>query len=227
MSIQLTNKKIFVGLAIGLCVFGLIATRGKLQTPQSQVRELMAPPRDIQYFTFGHKEIIADLFWVRSIQDFDYCEKKLAEQLCKGNGWLYQMLDVITDLSPYFRMAYSAGSMALTVIVSDILGASKFFDKAVAHFPNDFPILYKAAYHAIYEEKDLKKGAGLVERAAQNGAPNWVHALAGRLYTQSGQIELAEKLAQDLESTGGDSRIIQAIRDRIRERQTEGAAEAQ
>jgi len=190
----------------------------RLKNVGDKSRELLAPPSDIHYFTFGHREILADFFWIRSIQDFDYCEKKLAEQLCKGNSWLYQMLDVITDLSPYFRMAYSAGSMALTVIISDIEGASKFFDKAVVHFPSDWRILYRAAYHAIYEEKDQAKAASLVERAAKNGAPDWVNALAGRLYSEAGKTELAERLAQELEVSGGDPRIIDAIRARIREK---------
>lgn len=198
---------------------GIYATQHLVHAGGDRPRELMAPPNDIQYFTFGHKEILADALWLRSIQDFDYCEKLINQRDCRTGSWLYQMLEVITDLSPYFRMAYSAGSMALTVIISDLEGASKFFDKAVAHFPTDWEISYKAAYHAIYEEKDLSKGARLVEVAAQNGAPDWVHALAGRLYTQAGQTEMAEMLARKLEAGGEDPLVVEAIRQRIREHQ--------
>lgn len=206
---------VLLGLAALICF-----TREPLATASAdRPRELLAPPVDIQYFTFGHKEILADLFWIRSIQDFNYCEKKIAEQICKGNSWLYQMLNVITDLSPYFRMAYSAGAMALTVIISDISGASKFFDKAVAHYPDDWVILYKAAYHAIYEEKDNAKAADLMQRAAQNGSPDWVFALAGRLYSEAGRLEMAERLAQELEKAGGDPQVVKAIRERVKERQ--------
>lgn len=176
--------------------------------------EVISPSSDIQYFTFGHKDLVSDMLWLRSIQDFDFCEKKVHEHLCRGQSWLYQMLNVITDLSPTFRMAYSAGSMALTVIISDIEGASKFFDKAVRQFPEDWIILYKAAYHAIYEEKNPAKAAELVERAAKHGAPDWVYALAGRLYSQSGRAELAEGLARQLEATGGDPAVIAEIRKR-------------
>lgn len=204
-------------LVIAALAGGLYASHTSLQAEGPRPRELLAPPEDIQYFTFGHKEILADLLWIRAIQDFDYCEKLVNQRDCRTGSWLYQMLNVITDLSPYFRMAYSAGSMALTVIISDLEGASKFFDKAIAHFPTDWIINYKAAYHAIYEEKDLAKGARLVETAAQNGAPPWVHALAGRLYTQAGQVEMAELLARDLEASGGDPKVIAAIRQRIRE----------
>lgn len=202
-------------IAVVALMIGIVVTSAPLQRASKNApRELLAPPLDIQYFTFGHRDLLADTFWLRSIQDFDYCENKLKEHLCRGQGWLYQMLDVITNLSPTFRMAYSAGSMALTVIISDIEGASKFFDKAVRQFPDDWILLYKAAYHAIYEEKNPAKAADLVERAAKHGAPEWVYALAGRLYSQSGRAELAEGLARQLEATGGDPAVIAEIRKR-------------
>lgn len=213
-----SRSSAFWGLLGAALIAAIALTRAPLVAEQAaRPRELLAPPHEIQYFTFGHREITADLLWIRAIQDFDYCEKKINQRDCRSGSWLYQMLDVITDLSPDFRMAYSAGSMALTVIISDLEGASKFFDKAVAQFPRDWIINYKAAYHAIYEEKNPEKGARLVEAAAQNGAPTWVHALAGRLYTQAGQLELAELLARDLEASGGDPQVINAIRRRIRE----------
>lgn len=219
----MSSAKLRAGLGWGLILAGLIVglalSRTELRTAADRPRELIAPPRDIQYFTFGHKEILADALWIRSLQDFDYCEKLVNQRDCRSGSWLYQVLEVITDLSPYFRMAYSAGSMALTVIISDLEGASKFFDKAVTRFPTDWEISYKAAYHAIYEEKDLEKGARLVEVAAQNGAPDWVHVLAGRLYTQAGQREMAELLARNLEAAGEDPKIVEAIRARIRENQ--------
>ena len=182
---------------------------------QPEKRELVAPPKDIVYFTAGHRDAFADVLWLRSIQDFDYCEKQVDKQLCQKNSWLYQMLDVITDLSPDFRMAYSAGSLALTIIISDIDGASKFLDKAVAHFPNDWLILFKAAYHSIYEEHDNVKGAELLERASQNGAPDWVYALTTRLYTAAGKKEVAEALLNSLEEEGADPIYLQKLRDRM------------
>lgn len=208
------RKTEFVFLLLILGILGW--TSHFIQQEPARPRELLAPPASIQYFTFGHRDLVADMLWVRSIQDFDYCEKKQTENLCRGNSWLYQMLNVITDLSPDFRMAYSAGAMALTVIISDIEGASKFFDKAVAHFPNDWLILFKAAYQAQYEEKNPAKAASLLERAGQNGAPDWVFALAGRLYSRTGENDLALALARQLEASGGDERIINAIRERAR-----------
>ena len=182
-----------------IILLGLGLTRPLFIGGNFIVRELVAPPSSLVHFTCGYREIMADLFWIRSIQDFDYCEKSLSKNLCKGNGWLYQTLDLTTELSPQFRMVYSAGAMALTIVISDIEGASKLFDKATTRFPTDWIILYKAAYHALYEEKNQGKAAKLMEQAARNGAPDWVYMLSTRLYTEAGQRELGERLLAEME----------------------------
>lgn len=206
-----------IAMVFFFCLGCLVATRFDVESVTlSSRRELLAPPKDLQYFTFGYREAIADMLWLRSIQDFDFCEKVVRKDLCQGRGWLYQMLDLITDLSPKFHIAYSAGAIALTIIISDIEGASKLFDKAVINFPDDWRLLYKAAYHAIYEEKNKAKAAVLVERAARLGAPEWVYSLAANLYTESGQKTIAIKLIEELEATGRyNPRILNRMRKKV------------
>lgn len=173
-------------------------------------RALIAPPPHIESFTFGHREVMADSLWIRTIQDFDYCEVKdeIDNTACKGNGWLYHMLDAVTNLSPRFRMPFATGGLALTVIISDYAGASKFFDKAVLAFPKDWHILYRASYHALYEEKDGPKAAKLLIQAAQNGGTQWMYSLASRLYTDNGQKELGLALYKDLKADPNMDRTI-------------------
>jgi len=217
---EIQKKPLIQGLFLFCILVGLFFWTGQQtqQAQQHQIRELVAPPRGLEHLSFGFRASMADGFWVRAIQDFDYCEQPIAKQLCQGRGWLYQTLDVTTDLDPDFRMAYSAGAMALSVIVSDLDGASLLFDKAVAHFPHDWIILYKAAYHALYEEKNQAKAAVLMEQAARNGAPSWVFQLAGRLYTRSGQREMAERLLNELRAQGVDETIQAQLRQRLQEK---------
>lgn len=198
---------------IGIGIYSRIG----LETSRAQfARELVAPPLSIKYMTFGYNHAFADALWIRSLQDFDYCEKTIKQGGCVGKGWLFQMLDLMTDLSPMFRMAYSAGGMALTVVVSDVEGASRLFDKAVLEFPNDWIILYKAAYHAIFEEKKPGKAAALIERAAQNGAPMWTYSLAARLYTEAGRKEFARQMLEDLKKRGDlNEALIQRIEEKL------------
>lgn len=185
----------------------LYASKGLLEKP----RDLLAPPAGIEHFTFGHKDITADLLWIRAIQDFDYCDQPIAKNLCVGKGWLYRMLNAITDLSPKFRMPYATGAVALSVMVSDVIGAKDIFDKGVVEFPNDWPILYRAAYHYLYEVKDKKRAADLFMRAGRNGAPPWVFSLAGGLYNESNERATAEAVLAEMIKMEVDPAIIKRL----------------
>jgi tetratricopeptide (TPR) repeat protein len=182
-------------------------------------RELIAPPPMMERFSFGFSELMADLIWLRAIQDFDYCEQEIAQKNCQGNSWLYQMLDAAMNLSPKFRKPAAVGGLALTVLVNDMTGASKIFDRSVAAFPDDWAILYRASYHALYEEKDKLKAGKLLQRAAQLGGPEWLYQLASKLYTESGEKELAFRMYEDIKSQDLPEGILKTIRERLNIRQ--------
>lgn len=204
------------GMTLGAVAIALVAT-SQLRLPDTYKieRQLIPPPPHVERFAFGYQEVIADTLWIRALQDFDYCDSKIAENVCRNNSWLFQMLDAITNLSPHFRIPYAAGALALTVIISDIDGATKIFDKGIKAFPNDWPLLYRAAYHYLYELNDKKKAAELMIAAGKNGAPPWVFALAGRLYSDSGKVDLAKVLLEQMIRENQDPVIIERLRKKI------------
>ena len=55
-------------------------------------------------------------------------------------------------------------------------------------------ISYHAGYHYLYVIKDCKRAAELFRSAAQHGAPAWLNALSARLYSVSGQYEIAKAI---------------------------------
>lgn len=189
----------------------IYAGKGLLDRP----RDLMSPPPGIEHFTFGHRDVVADFFWIRAIQDFDYCDQPVAKNLCIGKSWLYRMLNSITELSPKFRMPYATGAVALSVLVSDIEGAARIFDKGVAQYPEDWRILYRAAYHYLYEVKDKKKAADLFIRSGRNGAPPWVFSLAGGLYNESNERVAAEAVLAEMIKTEIDPSIIKRLQEKL------------
>lgn len=202
---------------LGVFFFAAIISSHFLFQNQSGIKaSLIHPLPYMDKLSFGYQEVLADSMWIRSVQDLDYCEEKISQNLCRNQGWLFQMLDTVTNLSPHFRLPYAAGALALTVIISDIDGATKLFEKGVRAFPNDWPILYRAAYHFLYEVKDKKRAAELLIQAGQNGAPSWVFSLAGRLYSDSGHLELAENLLREMEQSQQDPKLIDRIRKKIR-----------
>lgn len=178
-------------------------------------QRLIAPPPQLEYFSFGFQMSVADTIWIRAIQDFDYCETSLARHLCEGNGWLTQMLDTITNLAPDYQIVYRSGALALTVLVSDYEGATKIFDKGVKMYPKDFQLLYRAAYHAMIEEKNAPKAAELLIQAAKNGGNPWFYNLAARLYSDAGKKELALGLYKELKESGTEAGVLARMREKL------------
>lgn len=184
-------RTLFIFSATIAVLFGLQS----LHTSRAMKWKLLAPPPPhLDKVSFGFSDLMADSLWLRYIQDSTECEvlveiKPFEQKQCT-QGWGFQMLDSITDLAPKFRMPYAAGAISLSVLNSDYPGANRIFEKGIQNFPNDWSILYRAAYHYLFDQKDKAKAAELLNRAMQNGAPPWLASLAARLYTQEGELEL-------------------------------------
>ncbi|MEZ4873057.1 MAG: hypothetical protein R2827_12630 [Bdellovibrionales bacterium] len=90
-------------------------------------------------------------------------------------GWVYHMLDRITDLSPKYRRVYISGGLHLSIVVDDREGAELLYDKAVKNLPDNWQLAYHAGYHALYETRKFSKAADMFRLAAQHGAPPWIY----------------------------------------------------
>lgn len=163
--------------------------------------------RNAERWAFGYNEVYADALWLRVIQDFHVCEnakdgishregESHTGWLC-SHGWVFKMIDTLTDLAPRWRMPYMVGGTMLSIVVDDKDGATTIFEKGIRQFPDDFNLLYRASYHFIWEEKRPEYAAELLTRAAQNGGPSWFYSLAGKLYSESGKASLAKVVVED------------------------------
>ena len=137
--------------------------------------------------------------------------KKLKPARCRL-GWVYHMLDRITDLSPKFDIAFISGATFLSIVVDDREGARRLFDKGVKQFPNDWSMAYRAAYHYLYELQEPRRAAYLLNQAGKKGAPSWVHSLSAKLYSVSGRSELGISVLEGAIRSGrrgmGQDRIV-------------------
>lgn len=202
----------------------------QFQTPMTSFKQelnMIPPVPNIEKWTFGYNEVLADSHWLRVIQDFHVCENAkdgIAHRagethvgyLC-AKGWVYKMIDAITDLAPTWKMPYSVGGTMLSIIVDDKDGASAIFNKGLAKFPDDYELLYRASYHFIWEEKQPKYAAELLMRAAKNGGPGWFVSLAGKLYSEAGQAELAKGVLEEALKTAKSDEIKIRLENRLRE----------
>ncbi len=222
---------IVVSLLLGVLLVGATHRRGAYD---SRVLPFVPPPKEIKHFHFGYAETMADVFWIRVLQDFFICDRAIenlnhtASTACK-KSWVFQMLDLVTDLAPKFGMPYYYGATVLSVIINDPIGAKLIFDKGVRELPDEWDIAYRAAYHYLIELKDSDGAAKLLVQAGENGAPAWVFSLAGRLYSEEGKAFLAKSVLQSalesqLKSSQPDEAAIYKIRQRLEQIEKEAGA---
>lgn len=170
----------------------------------------------ISYFNFGLSSQIADTLWIRFLQELDaFNQLTVADMhLCpdKTSSWHFHLMNVAIDLDSKFYEINLYAPLLISVTISDSKGASVLFDKAVANFPNDWRILYRASYQALLEEKNNEKAAGLLYRAGKQGAPYWVMSLAGGLYNESGNRKMAEQIYSELISESKDEAVAARLK---------------
>ena len=177
--------------------------------------DYVAPPLEIQNLTAGFNGQLADFFWLRAVQDMDYCEQIINKTECVGKSWLFNMINLIVELDRKFKEAYYYGGLSLTVLISDYQGASIIFDKGVSEFNEEWPLLYAAGYHALIEEKNKLKASKLYLAAVDNGAPSWVRLTAGRLASEGGDEKTAKEILQQLIELESDPRWIDKLKKKI------------
>jgi hypothetical protein len=209
------NENSLLLLALLVSIFGICFSIRSVGFGSKIETQYFPPPKQLVHFTFGYRAAGADALWLRAIQDFDYCDKKVSEKECVAKGWLFQVIDLATDLDPSFVMPHSYGALSLSVLASDSVGSAVIFEKGVRRFPKSWTLSYWAGYHALLEENDPGKAAKYLENAAKNGAPQWVYSLASRLYTDAGKKELALGLIHELESNGFDEKLLKRMKAKL------------
>ena len=177
--------------------------------------DYLAPPEVLKNLSAGLKTQAADSFWLRAVQDFDFCDQPINERECKGQSWLYLVVDTVVGLDSKFLDAYFYGGLALTIMVNDFEGATKIFDKGVKEFPDDWHLSYIAAYHALYEEKDKLKASKLYLSASENGAPSWTRVLAGSLAVEGGDEAFSRMILEQMIVTSQEPVLVERLKKKL------------
>ncbi|MDE0119769.1 MAG: hypothetical protein OXM55_07165 [Bdellovibrionales bacterium] len=163
-----------------------------------------APPNVLQHFSLGYRDFLADLLWLRFIQDADFCSFKKGRPVYKGDvktcelGWSYNMVDAITELAPRFKTPYTLSSVILSVFTGDKKGAERILLKGLKHFPNDWRINFYAAYLYTVDIKNPELAARYAYQSAKNGGPYWLYSLSAKKYGEANQLLLGETILKNL-----------------------------
>ncbi len=125
---------IFLMLAFSLYPLGKIIDQTSPEN-SNPIPELFYFPKTsfIKNIAFGYNNLLADIFWLRSIQ-------YIGQHAISGNTYpyLYHILDIVTSLDPKFINAYNFGSAFLATWANDSKDAILLGDKGVKNNPKDW-----------------------------------------------------------------------------------------
>ncbi len=198
--VRLFSSYSIIGLILAISLIIISTDHLNKKTKFNEIKfqaSLYVPPQKIEKFTFGFQELIADVLWIQFIQKLSICSNNI--KICTLSDKLGEMLLRITELSPRFRMPYALGPLMLTFLLDEKKYSQMILTKAELYFPNDWTIFYRGATILLYDIGDKKKAALYFDKAARLGAPQWVFALAAKLYSEEGMVVEQQNLIQTLD----------------------------
>ena len=146
----------------------------------------------------GHLHLVTDYFWLLTINRVG-AAKTPAE-----HRDIYAYADLVTDLDPQFRFAYTFSAITLPTQQEDgsyanLREAEKLLRKGLQTFPGNRTMLFQIAFNKMFYEGEYREAAEIFQDLATDPtAPEWYASLATRLYAAGGELDSSEYLTRRL-----------------------------
>jgi tetratricopeptide (TPR) repeat protein len=211
------SKQTIISVAALICGFGLIfvlsnfLTKSRPVLPESYVDEDLAlQGAKIKGYTLGFEGLIADWYWMQSLQYIgDKIDKSDRQTVNLDNltnlspRLLYPLLDNATTLDPQFLTAYSYGAVVLPAI--DPEQAIKIAEKGIAYNPNVWQFYQQLGY-IYWRLGKFEKAAEVYSNGAKiAGAPSFMQMMAAQMKSQAGSRDTARAIYQQMYNEAQDS----------------------
>ncbi|MGE5443541.1 MAG: hypothetical protein ACM3SR_02940 [Ignavibacteriales bacterium] len=220
------SKSTLIGIIV---VFSLIAISVPFQRRIDDIRgkfrsveeTLYLSSSGIKKLSFGYKEILADIYWMRAIQYFGESVVKTLEGVDDNqplsakpkSDLLYHYFDIITDLDPRFANAYMYGGTFLAdpppIGLGDIERGTTLFDKGRRNNPTNYHLPLEEAFIYYLYVRDYEKAADLFKEASQKpGLSDFRRAslegMAASSHSKGGNRELSRRIWKEIYETTTD-----------------------
>ncbi|EPZ50578.1 hypothetical protein M902_1363 [Bacteriovorax sp. BAL6_X] len=117
----------------------------------------------IKVISFGNYRFISSYYWTKTLLDADVEHVKSGEK-----SWLYYRFKLIADLDRGFYENYLHGGIYLSIIKDDIIGAEIIFNRGLEVFPNDYRLMYNAAFNYHFQLRDYNNSLILYQKIQQS-----------------------------------------------------------
>lgn len=207
-------------ISVAVIIFGLAAVfvlsnhleKIKPELPNGYIdQDLALQGAKLKGFSFGAEGLLADWYWMQSLQ---YIGNKLLntkEDLNLDNlsnlnpRLLYPYLDNATTLDPKFMAAYEYGAVVLPAI--DANQAIKFTEKGIRDNPNEWRLYHQLGY-IYWRQKNYHKAAEIYTKGAEiKSSPAFMKMMSAKMKNEGGSRETAREIYRQMLANTDDEQI--------------------
>jgi hypothetical protein len=156
-------------------------------------------PSTVRRFALGHDGLIADVYWMRTIQY--YGRRDEADRRSVRYKNLAALLDITTTLDPDLLDAFRSGSSFLAepepIGAGQADAAVRLLDKGIALHPEEWRLRFDKGMIFFWFHKDFPKAGQIwLEASRLKATPYWLEPLSAMALSKGGQIDVAIALWQ-------------------------------
>ena len=219
-------------ISIAVIILGFVAIFGlsnfleqnKPELPENYIDEdLSLQGEKLKGYSFGFEGLIADWYWMRSLQ---YIGKKVLKSKEKNNlnlenlkplnpRLLYPLLNNATNLDPKFLEVYSYGAIVLPAINPE--QAIKITEKGIKNNPDEWRLFQHLGF-IYWKLKKYEKAAEVYEKGSQiKDSPRFMKLMAAKMRNEGGSRETARQIYQQMLAEAQNTQTEENARFRLME----------
>lgn len=177
----------------------------------------LSDPESVKNLACGYDALLADLYWIRTIQYFGTKvtdDPTVLNERSQKLKLLYPLADIATTLDPQYSQVYQFSGFFVHDYVDPELGY-KLLEKGVANNPENFR-LYQTLGFLLWSDSKCDEAARVYKQASEiPDAPPLFKVLSAVVYTQCGDVKGTYRLLKtELENTD-DPRVKEVIEQRL------------
>jgi tetratricopeptide (TPR) repeat protein len=165
--------------------------------------------KTLKRMSLGFDGLLADLYWLRTIQYFGGKVQKLSGSVNINDvsGWhldlLEPLLNITTELDPHYLAAYRFGALFLPDLNPE--GAIRFLQRAIRDNPGEWRLYQDLAYIYWRQGRFREASETYAQGSRVPGAPAWLQTMSATMLVKGGDRETARDIFERLYENSDDT----------------------
>lgn len=164
-------------------------------------------------FSFGFRNVFADMVWLEAVQVAGNARMPLREY-----DRLYHLLTVTSNFDPKFEIPYLLGGLVLGESPSHAREALQVLERGRVHHPIDWRFPFYIGFTHFFSVGDPEAaGKSMAEAARLPGSPAYLTGLAARMLSEAREPAVALSMLETIAYQESDPSRRSVLERRIRE----------